>query len=144
MPVPIATQTCPVEQPMPHAPQLAASSTRVSQPVETMPSQSPHPGWQFAIQRPLVHVTDTALSTAVGHGAAVHEPQRATSVVVSVSQPSPAVQSSKGAVQATISHVPVAQLTVAFGNEQATLHPPQLSSSRIRDSQPSSGIPLQS
>jgi hypothetical protein len=128
-----------------HPPQSLVVSMRVSQPVASIPSQSPHPGKQRGSQRPAVQSTADVLGTLAGHGVR-QSPHAMTLAPRSVSHPSrtSVLQSPRSGSQVTIAHVPVPHETTAKSATQVVLHAPQFPISICCDSQPSSGMPLQS
>jgi hypothetical protein len=125
-----------------HPPQLEVVVSGVSQPVASLPSQSP---------KPLLH--DAMLHVPVAHVAVAnarpqlvpHAPQL-TSVVSGVSQPLPGTlsQSPKPTLHATRAHTPPAQLVAAFVRAHGTPQPPQSVSVSSGSSQPLFGFRSQS
>jgi len=120
---------------MAQAPQLLGSvSNRVSQPLTPLPSQLPKPELQVGLQIPALQEVAEAFWL-------LHEllqaPQLAVLVLVSVSQPLPALPSQlpRPGLQAATPHSPPSHLAVPFGVEQVVPQAPQFWGSSARLSQ---------
>jgi hypothetical protein len=126
-----------VEHGVPHAPQfLVLVLVSVSQPFESMPSQSANPAAQLSTtHRP---PAQAAVACASAHGRA-HPPQLSGSASVLTSQPSVGLvlQFADGAMQAPIRQAPFWHVESAFGNVHTLPHAPQFDGSlRVFTSQP--------
>jgi hypothetical protein len=128
-------------QAVPQVPQSVTVRMDVSQPLESMLSQSSRPTLQLPmLQTP---VEQSAVANAREH--VIPQPPQFASVRVLVSQPSATLplQSAQPALHETISHVPVVQLPLAFAGAHAIPQAPQLVSVLTRVSHPLALMPSQ-
>jgi hypothetical protein len=129
-------------QPTLQPPQSVLVISDVSQPVASLPSQSP----KLAVHAPIAQVPVAQVAVAFVREQLDPQPPQFTSVVMGVSQPlgSTASQSPKPGRHEVHPHMPVEQSATAWDRRHATPHPVQSVSVPSGVSQPSSGIMLQS
>ncbi len=129
----------------PHIPQLASDvRVSVSQPFAAIASQLPRPAAHDAtVQIPAAHA---AVANGSEHAVA-HDPQLATEVRKSASQPLAVLPSQlpKPALQLAITQAPATHDGVAFASKHAALQAPQLATDVLRSvSHPFAVFPSQS
>jgi hypothetical protein len=81
------THICGAVQPVPHAPQFAFVVSVASQPLASIPSQSPRPGSHASTQRPATHCAPADKAPVRTLQSRVHEPQRSGVFVASHAAP---------------------------------------------------------